>query len=119
MIYAYINDSVLTIRPSGNSSAEAFISLLRDGDVMIEMHDYGNFEKVGTLPYSLPRSDESITTVPGDVILYQGNQITVYYDVNTWEFTRLARIEGVSREDLLEVFGDGDVSVTFRIEWSE
>ena len=83
------------------------------------MHDYGNFEKVGPLPFELPRNDETITTEPGDIILYQGNQITIYYDENTWNFTRLAKIDNVTREELLDVLGSGDVTVTFWIEWSE
>ena len=83
------------------------------------MSDYGSFEKVGDLPQELPRNDESITTVPGDIILYQGNKITIYYDENTWEFTRLAKIYDVTREELLDVLGDGDVTVSFWLEWSE
>ncbi|MBQ5521388.1 MAG: hypothetical protein IIT86_01020, partial [Oscillospiraceae bacterium] len=67
----------------------------------------------------LPRTDETITTEPGDVILYQGNQITIYYDQNTWDFTRLARIEDVTREELLSAFGEGDVKVILWIEWRE
>ena len=77
----------------------------------LDLHDYGHFEKVGSLPWTLPRNDETITTVPGDVILYQGNQITIYYDENTWDFTRLAKIENITKEELLSVFGEGNVSV--------
>ena len=69
--------------------------------------------------WELPRNDERITTVPGDIILYQGDKITIYYDENTWEFTRLARIGDVSKEELLEALGDGDVTVTFWLEWDE
>ena len=119
MIYAHIGNSILTIRPESNSSAEAFMELLQDGDITIDMHDYGGFEKVGPLGTELPTNDERITTEPGDVILYQGNQITIYYDENTWEFTRLARINNVTKEDLLSIFGTGNVTVKFRIEWSE
>ena len=53
------------------------------------------------------------------MILYQGDQITIYYDVNTWSFTRLAKIGNVTKEELLEAFGDGDVTVRFHLEWSE
>lgn len=102
-----------------NSSAQALVEKLGSGPVQVDMRDYGRFEKVGPLPWSLPRNDESITTEPGDVILYQGNQITIYYDRNTWDFTRLARIENVTQEDLLSAFGDGDVTICFSIEWSE
>jgi hypothetical protein len=102
-----------------NSSADALKEKLSSGPLEIELHDYGHFEKVGSLPWSLPRNDESITTEPGDVILYQGDQITVYYDENTWNFTRLAKIGSVTREELLEAFGEGNVTVRFWTEWSE
>ena len=57
--------------------------------------------------------------MPGDIILYQGNQICVYYDENTWNFTRLAKINYVTKEDLLKTLGEGDVTVSFWLEWSE
>lgn len=99
-----------------NSSAEAFRELLKQGPVTIEMHDYGNFEKVGPLGTSLPTNDEPITTEPGDIILYQGTSVTVYYDTNHWNFTRLGKIPDVTKEDLLEAFGSGNVAITFALE---
>ena len=60
-----------------------------------------------------------MNTDAGDIILYQGDKITVYYDENTWTFTRLGHIDGATRESLLEVLGDGDVTVRFYLEWSE
>ena len=116
-----VNGKVFYPEPEGNSSAQAFLAKLEEegGSVELELSDYGNFEKVGPLPWELPRNDEKITTVPGDIILYQGDKITIYYDENTWEFTRLARIGNVSKEELLEALGDGDVAVTFWLEWDE
>ena len=114
-----VNGKVFYAHLEDNASTQALIEKLSDGPVEVEMHDYGHFEKVGPLPWDLPRTDETITTRPGDVILYQGNQITVYYDQNTWDFTRLARIEDVTREELLAVFGEGDVRAVLWIEWSE
>ena len=102
-----------------NSSAEAFFKKLKEGKLDLELHDYGSFEKVGPLPWELPRNDEQITTEPGDIILYQGNQLTIYYDENTWSFTRLGKIKYVTKEELLEALGDGDVTVSFWLEWSE
>ncbi len=102
-----------------NSSAAAFRDRLSDGPLALTLQDYGRFEKVGDLPWALETNDEQITTVPGDIILYQGDKITIYYDENTWSFTRLARIENVTREELLSAFGDGDVTVLFYLEWSE
>ena len=60
-----------------------------------------------------------LTTEPGDIILYHGRKITINYDENTWDFTRLARIEDVTKEELLEALGTNDVTVKFWVEWSE
>lgn len=116
MIYAQIGDHVLTIRPEDNSPAQALMELLADGDVTVSMHDYGGFEKVGALGTTLPTNDERITTEPGDVILYQGDQITIYYDTNTWSFTRLGRVQGLTQQELLEALGEGDPTVVFSLE---
>ena len=96
-----------------NSSAEEFRELLSQGPLTIEMEDYGGFEKVGLLGTELTRNDRQITTEPGDVILYQGNQITIYYGTNSWNFTRLARIDDPS--ELQEKLGSGSISVTFSL----
>lgn len=115
MIYAHVGDETLIIKPEDNSSAEAFIELLKRGDIAVAMHDYGGFEKVGPLGASIPTNDERITTEPGDLILYQGNQITIYYDTNTWSFTRLGKVQGMTAEQIREVLGDGDPTVVFSL----
>lgn len=97
-----------------NSSAEALKENLRGGSITLSMRDYGGFEKVGDLPFSLVTNDEEITTSAGDVILYQGNQLTIYYDVNTWSFTRVAKIRGAD-SSLKEQLGEGDINVTLSL----
>ncbi len=104
---------------SDNSSAAAFYELLSKGDVTVNMHDYGNFEKVGNLPHSLPRNDTQITTRPGDIILYQGDQITIYYDVNSWNFTLLGRVDGKTQQELKTILGEGDVTAVFAVAVAE
>ena len=116
MIYMRVNDCELAILPEDNSSAQAFVELLKGGDITVDMHDYGRFEKVGPLGTSLPTNDETITTEPGDLILYQGDQITIYYDVNTWSFTRLGRVQDTTPEALREALGAGDPTVVFSIK---
>lgn len=110
MFYIHVNGVVLAAKAENNSSAEALMQLLETGDITIPMHDYGSFEKVGPLGTDLPRNDEDISTTPGDVILYQGNQVTIYYDENRWDFTKLGHID-MDREELKSVLGSGDVTV--------
>lgn len=116
MLYITVNGTTLTATLANNSSAEAFRELLASGPRTIQMSDYGNFEKVGPLGQSLPTNNQQITTEAGDIILYQGNQITIYYDRNSWNFTRLGKINGVTSRQLRDILGSGDVSVTFSLE---
>ncbi len=105
----------LTATLVNNSSATAFYNFLKKAPVTVDMHDYGNFEKVGSLGTSLPRNDSQITAEAGDIILYQGNQITIYYDVNSWNFTRLGKVDGVTQAELKRILGKGDVTAVFEI----
>ena len=98
-----------------NSSAAAFYELLKKGAVAIKMRDYGSFEKLGPLGTTLPRNDTQITTTAGDIILYQGNQITIYYDTNSWNFTRLGKVDGVTQAELKKILGKGNVTAVFEI----
>lgn len=113
-----VNGKSFTATLEENSSAEALRALLESGDLSIRMNDYGDMEKVGSLGTSLPRNDRQITTRPGDLILYLGNTLTIYYDTNSWSFTRLGRLDGVStRQEVLELLGGkGEVTVTLSIK---
>jgi hypothetical protein len=112
-------NTTFTATLADNSSAKALKELLAKGDIRINMNDYGNMEKVGPLGATLPRNDEHITTAPGDLILYQGNSFVIYYAPNTWTFTRLGKINNVSRDELIAALGNGDVTVTLSLAQQE
>ena len=112
----HVNDTTFTATFEENSSAKAFAEFLAQGDMTLDMHDYGSFEKVADLPRSFPRNDKQIDTDAGDIILYQGNSITIYYDKNSWNFTRLARIDNVNKKRLQQILGKGNVKATFSVE---
>lgn len=94
-----------------NSSTSALKALLAEGDLTIEMEDYARMEKVGPIGTTLPRNDEQISTVPGDLILYQGRYFVIYYGRNNYSLTRLGKIDNVSESELKAALGDGDVTV--------
>lgn len=109
MVIVRVNGEEMRMRLEQNRSAQALAKLLEASSASIDMDEYGGFEKVGALPESLPADDERITTKPGDVVLYQGNKMCIYYGTNTWSFTRLGFIEGVSADELKDMLGTGDV----------
>lgn len=100
-----------------NSSTAALVAQLQQGDIIYQAHDYGDFEKVGPLGYTFPQNNEQITTVPGDLILYQGSNLCIYYDTNSWNFTRLGKIDNASQEEIKSFVhaGGGDVTVTLSL----
>ena len=100
-----------------NSSTEALVAQLQKGDITYEAHDYGNFEKVGALGYTFPQNNTQITTEPGDLILYQGSNLCIYYDTNSWNFTRIGKLDNMTQADIKTwVNAGGDnVSVTLSI----
>ena len=111
-----INGKTLTADFADNSSAKALAEALAKSSITYQADDYGNFEKVGDLGQTFPKNDENITTEPGDIILYQGHNLCIYYAQNTWSFTRIAKIKGISKDELKEFLGEGEITVTLSVE---
>ncbi|MCU4166581.1 cyclophilin-like fold protein [Carboxylicivirga caseinilyticus] len=110
-----IGERILTATLVDNSSTESLVALLKEQSLTIEMRDYAKMEKVGSIGQSLPRNDEQITAQPCDIILYQGNALVIYYAPNSWNFTRLGRIDDITTQELKKVLGEGDVTVTLSL----
>lgn len=105
----------LTATLADNSSATAFYELLKKGPLTVKLNEYGGFEKVGSLGTSLPRNDRQVKTSAGDIMLYQGNQITVFYNGNSWSYTPLGKVDGVTQTELKQILGKGNVTAVFEI----
>ena len=115
IFYITVGETTFTADFEENSSADALRELLEEGPLILEMSDYGGFEKVAQLEQTLPRNDRQITTAPGDVVLYLGNSITIYYDTNSWNFTLLGKIRDADAQQLQQVLGEGDVTAVFSL----
>ena len=100
-----------------NAATRALVAALREASISYEADDYGGFEKVGALGRSLPTSTTQITTQPGDVILYSGNQIVLFYGSNSWSYTRIGKMEYGSLDELKSFLkaGQGKINVTLSL----
>lgn len=108
-----VGNNSFTATLESNAAVDALVDMMREAPVIIQMSDYSGFEKVGSLGTSLPTSNSQITTKSGDIVLYNGNQIVIFYGSNSWSYTRLGRIDDLSGwEDAL---GNGGVTVTFSV----
>ena len=110
-----IGETPVTVVWEDNASVEALKALAAEG-LTIEMSMYGGFEQVGSIGQSLPRDDRQTTTASGDIVLYSGNQMVVFYGSNSWAYTRLGHITDQTPEQMKALLGSGDVTITLSME---
>lgn len=106
-----IDQTPVTVEWEDNEAVAALKEAVKNGPLTVRMSMYGGFEQVGSLGMSLPRSDTRITTSPGDVILYSGNQMVVFYGSNSWAYTRLGHITDKTQQELTQLLSNGNVSI--------
>ena len=111
-----IDNTEISVQWEDNESVEALKDLIREAPLTINLSMYGGFEQVGSLGTSLPRNDVQTTTEVGDIVLYSGNQLVVFYGSNSWAYTRLGRITDLSASELRDLLGNGDVTVTVSLQ---
>ncbi len=107
-----IADTEVTVEWEDNKSVEALKQLVKDSPITIEMSMYGGFEQVGSIGSTLPTNDVQMKTHSGDIVLYQGNQMVIFYGSNSWSYTRLGKIKNLSDKELKNFLSNGDVTVT-------
>ena len=110
-----IGETPVTVAWENNESVEALKALAAEG-LTIEMSMYGGFEQVGSIGQGLPRDDQQTTTASGDIVLYSGNQMVVFYGSNSWAYTRLGHITDQTPEQMKVLLGSGDVTITLSIK---
>ncbi|MBO7700640.1 MAG: hypothetical protein J6S47_06195 [Eubacteriaceae bacterium] len=107
-----IGDTQVKVEWEDNESVEALKKLASEGEIVIEMSMYGGFEQVGDIGVSLPRNDRQTVTSPGDIVLYSGDSIVIFYGSNSWSYTVLGRITDKTAAEMEGLLGRGDVTVT-------
>ena len=117
-LYITIDGKTLSVELVDNAATQTLVAALQEGDITYEARDYGGFEKVGALGRSLPTNDTQTTTQAGDVILYNGNQIVLFYGSNSWSYTRLGRMEYSSQAELESFLKAGQGNVMVKLSLS-
>jgi hypothetical protein len=115
MLTMIIGDKEVKVEWENNESVEALKNLVKEKPLTIQMSMYGGFEQVGPLGTSLPRNDVQTTTSAGDIVLYSGNQIVVFYGSNSWAYTRLGHITDQDAGGMTDLLGNGDVTITISL----
>ena len=106
-----IGDYHFTATLEHNQAVNELIEMMKEGPVTIEMSDYSGFEKVGPLGKGLTTDNHQTTTTEGDIVLYSGDQIVIFYGSNSWSYTRIGKIDDLT--DWKTALGSGDVTAVF------
>ena len=106
-------EKTVTVRLEENEATLELLRRLREGEITCTVDDYGGFEKVGPLGFDLPRNDTLTNVRSGDIVLYSGNQIVLFYGNNSWTYTRLGYAEGVSQNEWRDFLsaGAGEIEI--------
>lgn len=116
MLKLYIDDQEISVAWEDNETVKALRELAEKGSVNITTSQYGGFEQVGPIGQSLPRHDVQTETGPGDIVLYSGNQIVVFFGSNSWSYTRLGHIQDKSAQELTQLLNKSNVNIRISVE---
>ncbi len=111
MLEMKIAGTPVTVAWEDNDAVAALKEYCRDRILTIPMLMYGGFEQVGSIGTTLPRNDVRTTTQPGDIVLYSGNLLVVFYGSNSWAYTRLGHITDKSQDELTALLANGDTTI--------
>ncbi len=108
----WIGETAVAVTWEDNDAVQALRELVAEQPLTIEMSMYGGFEQVGSIGTDMPRNDEQTTTQAGDIVLYAGDQMVVFYGSNSWAYTRLGRVTDKTAGEMAELLSHGDVTIT-------
>ena len=111
-----IGNTSVSVDWENNNSVNALKELCKNKPLIINLHMYGGFEQVGSIGSSLPTNDKQMTTTSGDIVLYSSNQIVIFYGSNSWSYTKLGKITNKTDDELSELLGKGNVTLTLSLE---
>ncbi len=110
----FIDDQEVSVEWENNEAVSALAVQVKAQPLTIDMSMYDDFEQVGDLGTRLPAEDVQMETEPGDIMLYAGDKIVVFYGTNSWAYTPLGKIKDKTEEELAELLGQHDVTITLK-----
>ncbi|MBQ6406209.1 MAG: hypothetical protein IJJ62_05095 [Prevotella sp.] len=115
-IYITIGEQTQSATLVDNDATRELVAVLQDASITLTLND-NHFEIWGSLGKSLTTKNEQMTTQPGDIVLYNGSNICIFYDSNSWSYTRLGKIDGLSENELRTFLkaGENNISVTISL----
>jgi len=115
MLLLTIDGTAVDVQWENNAAVTELYALAQNA-ITVNTSAYGGFEQVGSLPQSFSRNDVQTTTQPGDIVLYSGNQLVIFFGSNSWSYTRLGHVNGMSSEKLSDLLNKDVVMIELSAE---
>ena len=117
VMYITIGGVTKTATLVDNAATRELVTRLQEAPVTVTLNSSGGFEIWGALGFSLPTSNEQVNAQPGDIVLYNGSNICMFYGTNSWSYTQLGKIEGLSKNELRTFLkaDESNISVTLSV----
>ena len=111
-MYITIDGRTEAVTLTNNSATQALVAKLQEASVTVTLNSSGGFEIWGALGFSLPTSNEQINAQPGDIVLYNGSNICMFYGTNSWNYTLLGKIDRLSESELRTFLKAGESNIS-------
>lgn len=111
-MYITIAGQTQSVTLANNSASRELVTRLHNGAVKVTLNSSGGFEIWGPLGFSLPTSNQQMTAQPGEIVLYNGSNICLFFGENSWNYTRLGKIDGLSEKELRAFLKAGESNIT-------
>ena len=110
----YFNDIEIPVIWEDNQTFQELMKEAGNGDIIVQMSMYSDNEQFGPLGKKYTRDDKQTTTHNGDIVLYSGDKIVVFYGSNSWAYTRLGKMN-IPESDVTEILSNGDITLKITI----
>ena len=118
-IYITIGGQTQSVTLVDNDATRELVAALQDAPITVTLND-NDFEIWGSLGRTLTTKNEQMNAQPGDIVLYSGQYICIFYGSNAYSYTRLGKIDGLSESELRTFLkaGQSNISVTLSLALS-
>ena len=117
-LYITIDGVTKTATMVDNAATQELVARLKQAPVTVTLNSSGGFEIWGALGFSLTTSNVQVNAQPGDIVLYNGSNICMFYGTNSWNYTRLGHIDSLSEGELRTFLHAGESNISVMLSLS-
>lgn len=109
-----IDNVEVEVEWENNESIKQISRIASSSDIIVNTHRYGGFEQVGEIGQNIVSNNVQMTTEPGDIVLYSGNSIVIFFGSNSWSYTKLGKIKNKDLNELKQLLDKSNATIMIK-----